>query len=329
MSRYDSIDCPICGKPLDSGEEIVVCPECGAPYHRSCYLEHGSCVFPDLHEKGEAWEAPNREEKYDGNASLRCSRCGTINPPHGIFCEVCGNKLSDSPVPPAGEQTSAPGGWQTPPAGQPPFQGGFGGFPQGMPLNPYTTPFGGVAPDEEIDGIPAKELAIFVGRNSHYFLPRFKELSRTRAKMINWSAFFFHGGYFLYRKMYLPAILVLLFNLLLSVPGTLLMMETMYGSDMLGFSIASVSTLTTANLLCSFAELAMRFFCGFLANTLYKGHCQKKITRLKAEFGNTEDYYGILAKKGSVATKLITGILIAYMALNFISLYLLIIFGGF
>lgn len=172
MNRYANIDCPACGKPLDDGNAIVVCPTCGAPYHLDCYKKEGTCLFPELHEKNEAWEAPAKEEKYDGTAQLRCSRCNTVNPASGIFCEVCGNMLNDKET--TADQQSRPLN----------DAGGIGSFiPFGMPLNPYTTPFGGVSPDEDIDDIPAKDLAIFVGRNSHYYLPRFKQLSMTKGKV--------------------------------------------------------------------------------------------------------------------------------------------------
>ena len=346
MSRYDSIDCPICGKPLDNGDEIVVCPDCGAPYHRTCYLEKGHCIYPELHERGEAWSAPKKEEKFDGSASLRCSRCGTLNPSYGIFCQVCGNKLSDSPVPGQddSQQTGQPmNGWNVPPQnpqnpGNPPNSSPYGqwnippqqgGFPPGMPLNPYTTPFGGVAPDEEIDGVPAKDLAIFVGRNTHYFLPRFKEITQTKARIINWSGFFFKGGYFLFRKMYLVGILFFLADLILAIPNALILMQSLTtdAAIMDAATTATMSTLSTINLICSFLSLGLRFLCGFLANSLYKGHCKKKILAEQQVQRTPDEYYAVLSKKGGVATKLIMGLLIGYAVLNLFSLYFMMMFG--
>lgn len=34
---YRGQHCPICGKEFCDGDDIVVCPECGTPYHRECY----------------------------------------------------------------------------------------------------------------------------------------------------------------------------------------------------------------------------------------------------------------------------------------------------
>ena len=55
---YKGIKCPVCEKPMLEDDDIVVCPECGAPYHRACYMEKGSCIFTELHEKGENWMPP-------------------------------------------------------------------------------------------------------------------------------------------------------------------------------------------------------------------------------------------------------------------------------
>lgn len=323
MNRYESIDCPVCKKPLNNGDDIVVCPECGAPYHKSCYLKEGSCIFGGLHEKGEAWEAPKPEGKYDGEASRRCSRCGSVNSPTASFCEVCGTPLANYiPVPQQNQGASTnlpPRPNQFPQYGEIP--------PKAMPLNPYTTPFGGVSPDEEIDGVPAKDLAVFIGRNTHYFLPRFKAYTRSKAKTINWSGFIFQGGYFLYRKMYTPAILLILLQFLFSIPNALYQ-YFLFTTDT-SFASASdasyLSSLVTISWICTGLSMAMRLFCGFMANVLYLKHCKKKILAEKAVTRTEKDYFAVLSKKGSVATALITGLLIGYAVINVISMYLLIL----
>lgn len=319
MDRYSSIDCPICEKPLSGGEDIVVCPTCGAPYHRSCFLSEGSCVFTELHERGEDWQPPKKEEKFDGNAELRCSRCGTINPQNGLFCQVCGNQLNDT----SPENASQPGQIAPPPFG---MGGGFA--PPGMPLNPFTTPFGGVSPDEVIDDIPAKDLAVFVGRNSHYYLPRFKDIVTKKSRIINWSAFIFHGGFFIYRKMYGIGIIAILLSVLLSIPNTLILYQTMTATADLAFSMPiSFESLRNLNMVCTFLVLALRLGCGLYANTLYKKHAYKKIKKEQEKSLPETEYLALLTKKGSVAIKLVTGLLVGYMVLNIVSMYFMLLMG--
>lgn len=333
MSRYDAIDCPICGKPLNNGDEIAVCPVCGAPYHRSCYREEGRCIFPELHEREESWQPPKKEEPYTSSSGPVCSRCGTTNPPHGLFCQVCGNQLnnpnaensqSGDPDNPWERKQGNPN--QNFPFGRSPFGRTDEQLPPEMPLNPYTTPFGGVAPDEVIDGVPAKDLAIFVSRNSHYFLPHFKQISKTKMKVINWSAFLFMGGYFLYRKMYLWGVLALFANVIIGIPPAMILMQQITsGTMMAGGATSSVSSV---NMVCNFLSLALHILCGMFANTLYFSHCKKKITAEKAVPRSESEYYAVLSKKGSVATKLVTGLLIGYVALNFLSMAMLMTMMG-
>mgnify|MGYP000169958290 CR=1 FL=1 len=42
MPKYYGCPCEGCGKPLTLQDDIVVCPDCGAPYHRTCYEKNGS-----------------------------------------------------------------------------------------------------------------------------------------------------------------------------------------------------------------------------------------------------------------------------------------------
>ncbi len=315
MNRYANIDCPICGNSLDNGQSVVVCPECGAPYHLECYQKEGKCIFNELHEKNEPWIAPVKEQKYDAQASLRCSRCGTINPSSGIFCQVCGNQLNDNNSDNSGEPIN------------PNFGGGF--VPRGIPLNPFTTPFGGVSPDEDIDGIAAKDIAIFVGQNSHYFLPRFKLISQSRAKVINWAAFFFTGGYFLYRKMYGWGILLILLNFLFSISSIIMMISSLNSTSVMQTTTFDTDMLSKINTVSSFIWIMIKFTCGFFANNLYKKHVFKKIQKIKVETEGKgpDEYVAMLTKKGSVAIKLIMALLFTYLFSSFILVVISLFMG--
>ena len=63
---YTGIKCPVCEKTFTKQDDVVVCPECGAPYHRECYQKEGHCIFEEKHQKGESWQPPQEKK---GNAS--------------------------------------------------------------------------------------------------------------------------------------------------------------------------------------------------------------------------------------------------------------------
>lgn len=36
--------CPYCRFPIQAGERVVVCPECGMPHHQGCWYDNGRCT---------------------------------------------------------------------------------------------------------------------------------------------------------------------------------------------------------------------------------------------------------------------------------------------
>ena len=56
MTDYTKIECPVCDKDFTE-ERPVICPDCGAPYHRECWVRSGQCEFEDLHKHGFVWVA--------------------------------------------------------------------------------------------------------------------------------------------------------------------------------------------------------------------------------------------------------------------------------
>ena len=83
MADYTGAECLSCGKKFESGDDIVVCPECGTPYHRECYLKEGKCINTELHENGQSWSKGSSQEQSED--SIRCIRCGAENPADKIF----------------------------------------------------------------------------------------------------------------------------------------------------------------------------------------------------------------------------------------------------
>ena len=46
MPKYYGCPCEGCGRPLALTDDIVVCPDCGAPYHRECYESWAAASTP-------------------------------------------------------------------------------------------------------------------------------------------------------------------------------------------------------------------------------------------------------------------------------------------
>lgn len=331
--KYKLVNCPICDKSLENGA-LVICPDCGAPYHRTCFMKEQQCIYPELHATGKDWVAPKsamNEALENNNANqfpkdkleniaCTCTRCGTVNPPSGVFCQICGNKLIQNPLNPTDKDNFPVDRFE-------PSSQNTSEHPQNpIPLNHIVNPLGGLAPTETIDGISAKELAVFVGRGSHYYLPKFKEMSQNRGAIINFAAFFFTGGFFLYRKMFAIGLIFCFFDVLFSIPSSILLYQDMTTQMISGTKLVHGNEmLYNLNSVCSFLVLTLRFICGYFANNLYKEFVFKKIKDIKALNLPESEYYKTLSKSGSVAIGLIRFVLCFYLLFNFIFILFLLV----
>ena len=226
MIDYTGVKCPVCERPFLKGDDIVVCPECGAPYHRSCYKKVGKCIYTDKHEAGEYWE-PQKVEAPDHSKeekNKKCPQCGTMNAKTALFCEQCGTSLTGnpergarnrSPYSPFGGTPYPPNGQQPPtgPGNIPPY-GGYPGGPSEGPNGPFPPgmggqqipvmfdPLGGINPQDTIEDVSAGDLAKLVQNNTPYYIPTFLFWKRFRRGRFNFCSFLFSGAWMLYRKMY-------------------------------------------------------------------------------------------------------------------------------
>ena len=61
MIQYVGKACESCKKAFNENEQIVYCPQCGAPMHRECWEEKGGCPYSDRHSSGFKWAPPAAE----------------------------------------------------------------------------------------------------------------------------------------------------------------------------------------------------------------------------------------------------------------------------
>jgi len=153
MFKYDGASCPVCSKKFTETDDIVVCPECGAPHHRECYRSLGKCALSDKHGSGQAWQPPKPAESETTSenrntvSEITCPNCGTKNPRGSHMCTVCGTRFSGAEGNPGQNEG------QHFHSGGPDRSGGYGsrnedgfhyysGNMPPIPPNPCTTPCG-------------------------------------------------------------------------------------------------------------------------------------------------------------------------------------------
>lgn len=338
MINYNGVKCPVCEKPFDKSDDVVVCPICGAPYHRHCYKEKGECVFHELHEKGESWEAPEVEEPKTASPyeikDQECSRCGVLNSHSSLFCSNCGNALKIEPK--THNNQNLPNNSQNYnfPNKMPTY--GMGGFQVNF------DPMGGVSPNEYIDeNISYAEVSKVVQQNTMYYLPTFKRIQDSKKSKFNSSAFFFSGAWLLYRKQYKAGILVttLMFLLYLAQTFTALYIswpkmtsilnslgETISADGMTTEQLALLAANVSGNdmlymalpslmLLLMFVTMLIVGFCG---NKMYMKHCIKTINKTRNTTVNSEDFNTRILEVGGINSSVIILIFVCYTLITYL-----------
>ena len=54
--NYIDEKCVVCGEVFYEDSDVVVCPACGAPHHRECYMKQNRCGYYLNHERKIKWE---------------------------------------------------------------------------------------------------------------------------------------------------------------------------------------------------------------------------------------------------------------------------------
>ncbi len=323
MIDYTGINCPVCSKTFLENDDVVVCPKCGAPYHRDCYVENGECIFTQLHEKNENWEPPKPEKPVNTHTyeikDQECKFCGVLNAHSALFCSNCSKSLSGAP-----EQHNN-SGYKT-------------SFSTG---DPYTAPHayspGATFPfdpmanvdltDKMTETITYGEASKVVQQNLSYYLPVFKRIKDRNKGKFNFYAFLFSGPWLLYRKQYKSGIIftVAMFVLylaqtfltlnvsipklysLLSANGIQLTTQGLTSEQMLilAQSITGQDLLIlTLPFFMLVAMFVIMLIIGFRGNRMYMKHCANVISKTREVSVNIEDYNTNIMEKGGVNTSI-------------------------
>ena len=293
--NYQGVCCPVCKQELKEGDDIVVCPVCGAPHHRACYRQIGHCALEqELHTRGLSWENPNDHRPAPDRMQVHQEENGNIICPNcGLFCkeedEVCPN-------------------CQFPLKKRFSLDTSDRRLENAQPDASFGTMFEAIYENDQIDGIPAKDFIFFVRHNYLYFLRAFKIFSqRAKAKIFNWAAFFFNFAYFFYRKMYKIGAILLGFYLLSNIPSVILsyhMVQQTMADPMLMYSLqfdfTGLETLSLLSQLFMYVRFGVALYCGFTANRHYYKHCRQKIQQLQSisSGSSSSEYYQTLSSIG-------------------------------
>ena len=209
MGKYTGCECIICQKLFQDDDDIVVCPDCGTPYHRECYQTTGRCINEALHAVGGNWQSMQNELRRQ-QGGIECKHCGYVNLPNTKTCVSCNLPLRQEE-----EQDEIEEFTITTPDGQ-------------QHYFKASDPCCGMSPEYQIEGERLGDVANFVRTNTLYYIPLFRRFQETKRKLsFNLPCILFPYFYFANRKMWLMAIFSGLVWILCSLPGMFLNMLEM------------------------------------------------------------------------------------------------------
>jgi hypothetical protein len=306
MYDYTGVSCSVCRKAFEPGDDIVVCPDCGAPYHRACYEAVGRCVFSEKHAEGFVWEMPARAPR-----TITCARCGGENALDNAYCKDCGAPLvrvnstqTGSTNPDAarrvrGTQQAAQNQRPQNPNGAFDYEA-FYRTPYNS--NPYRPP---IDPNETMEGIPAAEWVSYIGPNSGNYLNIFKQMELMHRKYaVSFSAMLFGPFYFFYRKAWKPAFLFLAAELALNIPTLLALLQISGSALVPALSENALSLMSTVASVAGFVLMVVRGMYGFY---FYKKSAAARIRRIQSEYPDPEKRSFVLSAQGGISIWAVLG----------------------
>lgn len=310
MKTYIGSTCPVCHQPFAEGDDIVVCPECGTPYHRACWPKDNVCVHAAEHAAGFEWQ-PDAPQAAEGEPV--CPNCGAHNPPGAHYCNHCGVPLPEHPESPDNPRNITDNGPARPIYENPDYDGrrasgyaGQGGNvpPAGGPARPNDAyaPFGDgiyqkvLGPDDPIDGIKARDWSTFLGSSSIYYLLQFYRMQTTGHKIsTNFGALLLGPIYFFYRKMWKEGAIFAVIDFLLTLPVYLAMLAVSNAAVTSGMPTGWLLPAMNITSILSWVIMVAR---SLAANYLYHKTCLRRIHAIEAQNLDPQARQDALALRG-------------------------------
>lgn len=291
MSKYIGQQCTSCRAVFVESDDIVVCPECGSPYHRECYKKEGGCVNTVLHDGRGEWQ-PKELPKAPKSEKI-CPNCGNKNSPDARNCAVCGVPIESRSAEPQNQSS-----WQSQPS-----RPGTNQQSAGLPNLPPFLSIRTISSEMEIDENTAGEYTSYVGMKFFYFIPKFQRFAKTRSKAsFNLSAFLFTYLWFFYRKMPIHGIIA---GALSIVSSFTTLIE--YGAALLGGynSLVDDPRFRALSAFSALISWGLSLFCGIFGDYLYYRKAKKDIAAVKSETADSSYKTVELQRRGGTSVPLV------------------------
>ncbi len=293
--EFKGQSCPICRAYLFPEDEIAVCPTCGAPHHRECFVNAGRCGMEEFHgidkqyDRHKAANAENEasvklypeQGRAHTNATVQCRSCKNNFPASHSYCPHCGSPNNAT---------------------------------EGNPFVMRFDYLGGVSGEEDLgDGHKADEVKNFVAVSTNRFIPKFKEFKNGSKVSFSVWHLFFPAASFAMRKMYAFATIAGALQVaatLLMIPFNLVIGDLIDNSGITGYyelaqyMVGNMDKAMLSNFLLStvgiLLQIFVRLMSGLFANKLYYKHVIKSMSEIDEAAEDDEEKLLLYRKRGGV-----------------------------
>jgi len=286
MFYFEGCSCSCCGEKFTASDDVVTCPVCGTPHHRSCYKENGGCVNEALHDEGYVWSRTEDDESgsrsSEGGGTV-CGVCGAENSNGRLYCCNCGKPLfSDE----AGVGTEDSPGYE-----------------------------------HRIEEIPLKDFSRFIGPSGVIYAPMFHQMYITGKKVsFNIIGLILPSFWYLNRKMYVHGISILLYNLLSNFfsmffyteLGLIYNAAASFDSESLMELMGKCPVAFYGSLLFGLGSYAIAILSALFSNRLYLNWSIKRIRKLRKANPDNDAYIAALERNGRSNFGLVIIIILVY-----------------
>ena len=306
MKDFRNMSCAACGVVFDEDSDIVVCPVCGAPHHRECWMSEGHCACEEKHIDGYEWQ-PERivigvipdasetktddrpEGKQGISQTVFCPNCRRETSVNGGYCERCGYYI--------GKEQKDSFSWE-------------GEYEDIEHLFQFEEA-------EPINGVPAGDIRRFVGGMWIYYIPRFIKMARNKSSIsFNFTAFLTSGLWFISRKMYVPGVLLMLLNTAISG------YQIYFSAVMEGLTGSRLGWGSMLYMLLSALEGILMLLSGLFGNKLYMNFCTRKIKKINAQataaHADADQFNRAMEEEGGIAIVPVLSVGICYFAVLYL-----------
>jgi len=294
--NFTGEECVLCGRVFEEGDDVVVCPECGSPHHRECYKKENRCANSALHGTGEKWHKIRFEEKK--TEKIVCPHCGfPNNSPEAENCIICGTNLNETEN-----------------------HEGLTSEQEDINIRSNT----GFNPDEDMGGATLKEVSMFVGTNTFYYIPIFKRMKDLGSKIsFNFSCFLFPSFYFANRKMWFWAMISAIVSVLFNLPMYVVSMaeQGIFTDGITNIIYENQHLLEELVSICSWGSWLVRLMMCLFANWIYFKFSIKKLRLIKKSVSHDRISPNVLMAVGGVKPINILVITLITMSLSLLSMF--------